>query len=73
MWQRSDGGYGRWRAWNTRGTNCILHGSLENGLVEMVTASLAGETVHIESRGGEDPLPRPFPPGMRVLPQESSG
>jgi hypothetical protein len=41
--------------------------------VEMMAATLAGEPVHVEPCGGEDPLPRPFAPGMRVLPQEGSG
>jgi hypothetical protein len=41
--------------------------------VEMVAATLAGETVHAEPCGWENPLPRPFAPGLRVLPQEGSG
>jgi hypothetical protein len=57
---------------NTCGTDGVLHGALENGFVEMVAATLASEAVHIESCGGEDPLPRPFAPGVGILPQEGS-
>jgi hypothetical protein len=59
--------------WNARGADGILHCALENGFVEMVAAPLAGEAIHIESGGRKDPLPRPFAPGMRVLPEEGSG
>ena len=72
-WQGVPEGVARGELLNARGTDGVLHGALENGFVEMVAATLAGETVHIESCGGEDPLPRPFASGMRVLPQEGSG
>jgi hypothetical protein len=52
---------------NARGTDGVLHGTLENGFVQMVAATLPAETIHVESRGGEDPLPRPLAPGIRVL------
>src|SRR5206468_7829144 len=58
---------------NARGTDGVLHGALANGFVEMMAATLAGETVHVEPCGWKDPLPRPFAPGMRILPQEGSG
>jgi hypothetical protein len=55
------------------GTDRVLHGALENGFVEMVAATLAGNVVHVESRGREDPLPRPFTPSVWVLAEEGSG
>jgi hypothetical protein len=61
------------RVWNARGADGILHCALENGLVEMVAAPLPGDAIHIESGGRKDPVPRPFAPGMRVLPEEGSG
>ena len=66
-------GVARGELGNARGTDGVLHRALENGFVEMVAAALPGETIHVESRGGEDSLPRPFPTGVRVLPQEGSG
>ena len=66
-------GVARGKLGNARGPDGVLHGALENGFVEMVAAALAGEAVHVESRGGEDPLPRLFAPRVRVLPQEGSG
>jgi hypothetical protein len=66
-------GVARGELGNARGADGVLHRALENGFVEMMAATLAGEPVHVEPCGGEDPLPRPFAPGMRVLPQEGSG
>src|SRR3990172_12213204 len=39
----------------------ILHRSLENGFVEVVAATLGAEAVHVQARGGGDPLPPPGP------------
>jgi hypothetical protein len=35
--------------------------------MEVVTATLAGETLHVEARGWENPLPPPVPARVRVL------
>src|SRR5439155_426848 len=51
----------------------ILHGPLENGFMEVVTATLPGETLHVEARGREDPLPPPVPAGVRVLARQGVG
>jgi hypothetical protein len=61
------------RLGNAGRANRVLHGSLEHRFVEMVAVPLASETVHVESRGREDPLPRPFAPGVWILPEESPG
>jgi hypothetical protein len=58
---------------NARCTDGVFPGTLENEFVEMMTAALSGQTVHVESRGGEDPLPRPFAPGMWGLSHEGPG
>jgi hypothetical protein len=57
----------------TGGADRVLHGALEDRFVEMVAATLAGEPVHVQPRGREDSLPRPFAPGARVLPEEGAG
>src|SRR5437667_458151 len=66
-------GVARGELGNARGTDGVLHRALEDGFVEMMAPPLTGETVHVEPCSGENPLPRPFAPGMRVLPQEGSG
>ena len=45
-----------------------FHDPLENGLVQVVPATLAGVPVHIEACRGEDPLPYPLPARVRILP-----
>ena len=42
-------------------------GALDDGLVQMVAATLAGDGIDVRPRGREDPLPRPFPRGARIL------
>jgi hypothetical protein len=58
-------GVARGELGNARGMDGVLHGALENGFVEVMAATLASETVHVEPCGWEDPLPRPVAPGMR--------
>ena len=48
----------------------VLDRPLEDGLVQMMPAELAGEAVAVETRGREDPLPGSFSTGVRVLPQQ---
>src|SRR5436853_4035860 len=48
----------------------VLEGTLQDRLVQVMPASLAGEPVHIHPRGGEDPLPGPLPSGVRVFLRE---
>src|SRR5947199_3012703 len=55
---------------NARGTDGVLHGALANGFVEMMAATLGGETADVERCGWEDPLPRPFAPGLWAPQQE---
>ena len=47
-----------------------MHSALYDGLVEMVPPPLAGRSVGIRPRRGEDPLPRPLTAGVGVLPGE---
>ena len=49
----------------------VLEGTLEHRLVEVVAAALAGLSVDVETRGGEDPLPSPLAPGVGVLARQS--
>lgn len=66
-------GVARRRLGDPGGTDRILHRPLEHGFVEVVAAPLAGHGLYVETRGGEDPLPAPFAPGVRVLAQERAG
>src|SRR5207249_8419480 len=45
---------------------------LQDRLVQVMPAALAGEPVHIHPRGGEYPLPGPLPPGVRILSRQSA-
>src|SRR5262249_32549925 len=38
-----------------------------------VAAALAGDAVHVDTRGREDPLPTPIPPGVRVFAKKRAG
>src|SRR5512133_3293561 len=38
----------------------LLDGALEDGLVKMMAAPLAGRSIDVEPGRGKDPLPRPF-------------
>lgn len=51
----------------------ILHCPLKDGFVEVVTAMLAGDAVHVDARGREDPLPSPGSARVRVLAEERAG
>ena len=51
----------------------LLHRPLKDGFVEMVTATLAGDAVHVDARGREDPLPSPGSARVRVLAEERAG
>ena len=66
-------GMARRRLGDPGGTDGILHRSLKHGFVKVVPASLAGDGLHVETRGGEDPLPAPFAAGVRVLAQQRAG
>ena len=45
----------------------VLDDLLENGLVQVMPAHLAGVAIAIEACGREDPLPEPVAPGARIL------
>jgi hypothetical protein len=47
--------------------------SLKDGLMEVVTAVLAGRPLDVDSGGRGDPLPRPFAAGVGVLASEAAG
>ena len=48
-------------------------GALEDGFVEVVAMSLAGDTVAVDSGGGGDPLPGPVAAGVPVFLGECMG
>jgi hypothetical protein len=51
----------------------ILPRPLKDGFVEVVTATLAGDAVHVEARGREEPLPSQGSARVRVLAEERAG
>jgi len=48
-------------------------GSLQDRLVDVVSATAAGDRVHVHARGGEEPLPAKLPLGAWVLAGERVG
>src|SRR6266481_7431202 len=50
-----------------------LHRALQNRLVQVVSAELAGEPVTADPGRGKDPLPDPLPPGVLVLSRQRGG
>src|SRR5947209_490319 len=53
-----------------RPPNSVEHGALQDRLVQVMTAALARSPVDIEPSSGKRPLPRPFPPCVRVFASE---
>jgi len=51
----------------------LLHGALQDGLVQVVATPLARHSVDVEAGGRKHPLPYPLAPGVRVLPGERPG
>src|SRR5438876_2540074 len=51
----------------------FLDGTLQNRLVEVVTAPLAGLGLHVDPRRREDPLPRPLPSRFGILASQRRG
>ena len=51
-------------------TQRLLDRALNDRLVEMVAAELAGAAIYIVPRCGEDPLPAELTAGVWVLPSE---
>src|SRR2546425_7268723 len=47
-----------------------LHHSLQHGLVQVVPPALARLPMEVDARRGKDPLPRPLPARVRILPYE---
>src|SRR2546427_1733015 len=47
-----------------------LHHSLQHGLVQVVPPALARLPMEVDARLGKDPLPRPLPARVRILPYE---
>src|SRR5580692_10239083 len=52
---------------NPSGADGRTHGPLDHGLVQVVAAALADLAIDVGTGRGEDPLPRPFTRGGRVL------
>src|SRR5262245_57670525 len=50
-----------------------FHLPLDHRLVQVVPPFLAGRPIHIQTRGREDPLPRPLATRIRILPGERGG
>src|SRR5882762_3493725 len=50
-----------------------LDGTLDDGLVQVVAAALAGEGIHIVPGGRECPLPAELASGVRVLSRQRVG
>ncbi len=61
-------GVGARRLGDTRPANRLFDGPLDRGFVEVVPPPVAGLAVHVPTRRGEDPLPRPFPARVGILP-----
>jgi len=51
----------------------LLDGPLQDNLVEVVPSALAGISLYVDTRCGEDPMPSPFPARAWVLPRQSIG
>jgi hypothetical protein len=47
-----------------------LHRALQDRIVQVVPTPLAGQAVMVDASGGEDPLPDPLAPSVRVLPEQ---
>jgi hypothetical protein len=56
-----------------RGHGGLAHGPLDDRFVQVMTADFASVAVHIGAGRGEEPLPDPFPAGVRVLARERLG
>src|SRR5882762_7068820 len=50
-----------------------LDGTLDDGLVQVMAAALAGEAVHVVSGRREHPLPAELASGVRVFPRQRVG
>src|SRR2546422_3224424 len=48
----------------------VLDGALQDGFVQMMSAPLAGEPLHVHAGRREDPVPHPLSPRIRVFPSE---
>ena len=51
----------------------ILRGTLEDGLVQVMAASLTGKAIDVDAGGGKDPLPGPLPARVWILTRERCG
>src|SRR5438105_14770740 len=50
-----------------------LDGTLDDGLVQVMAAALAGESLHVVAGRREHPLPAELASGVRVLPRQRVG
>src|SRR6266850_4009667 len=50
-----------------------LDGTLDDRLVQVMAAALAGESIHVVPSGREHPLPAELASGVRVLPRQRVG
>lgn len=66
-------GVGRDTLGDLRGTCRFVDGLLQHRLVQVVPASLTRPLIRVAPCRREQPLPRPFPPGIRVLPIQGIG
>src|SRR2546425_1975760 len=48
----------------------VLDGALQDGFVQMMSAPLAGEPLHVHAGRRKDPVPHPLSPRIRVFPSE---
>jgi hypothetical protein len=51
----------------------LFDGALQDGFVKVVTVTMAGSSVGVDSGCREDPLPRPFATGTSIFLDESVG
>src|SRR5258708_36426068 len=66
----------RWRVWVLDGAGMAqraLDGTLDDGLVQVMAAALAGEAIHVVPGRRERPLPAELASGVRVFARQRVG
>src|SRR5262249_50718241 len=72
-WRTSAEGAARGGLGDPSAADRVLHRPLKDRFVEVVPTTLAGDAVHVDARGREDPLPSPGSARVRVLAEERAG